>query len=60
MENVVWRWIMELLRYTRKLYDKIKFYDKYFQYNNFESLINNPFFKLKPFEVTVIFESEPK
>ena len=47
---------MELLSYTRKLYENIKFYDKYFRYNNFESLINNPFFKLQPFEVTIIFE----
>ena len=45
---------MEFLNYTRKLYKKINFYDKYFQYNNFESLLNNPFFKMQQPEVTVV------
>ena len=45
---------MELLNYTRKLYKKINFYDKYFQYNNFESLLNNPFFNMQQFEITLI------
>lgn len=47
--------VMNLLNYTYKLYNKIKFYDKYFQNNNFESTVNNPFFKAKSQDITIVW-----
>lgn len=47
--------VMNLLNYTYKLYNKIKFYDKYFQDNNFESTVNNPFFKAKSQDITIVW-----
>lgn len=52
----VGNWIMDLLNYTKKLYDKIKFYDSIAQ-NTFSGLHSvNPF--AKPINITIVWVEE--
>lgn len=44
---------MNLLAYTKKIYEKINFYDKTFKNKNFNVNFTNPF--AKPINVTVIW-----
>lgn len=45
---------MNLLNYTRKLREKLNFYNTYAK-NNFESSYNNPFFRKEAFDITIIW-----
>ena len=49
---------MNLLAYTKKLYEKISFYDKAFNRKNFDVNVTNPF--ARPLNVTVIWIEKDK
>lgn len=49
--------VMNLLDYTKKLYEKINFYDKTAK-NNYYKYSSNPF--CKPVNVTIIWVDETK
>jgi len=44
---------MNLLNYTKKLYEKINFYDRILKPKNFDKNMTNPF--SKPLNVTIIW-----
>lgn len=44
---------MNLLTYTKKLYEKINFYDKILKPRNFDINMSNPF--AKPLNITIIW-----
>lgn len=49
---------MNLLTYTKKLYEKINFYDKVFKNKNFDNYASNPF--NNPKSLTVIWVEHNK
>lgn len=50
---------MNLLTYTKQLYEKINFYDKLFKQQNLDISMTNPF--AKPLNITIIWlESDEK
>lgn len=44
---------MNLLAYTKKLYEKIRFYDSVLKNKNFDNDFENPF--CKPLNITIIW-----
>ena len=49
---------MDLLNYTKKLYNKIKFYDNKIKDTNFDKSNPNPFYIREPVNLTVIWIQE--
>ncbi len=47
--------MMNLLAYTKKLYEKINFYDKIIKNKNFPTNISNPFAAKQPVNLTIIW-----
>ena len=46
---------MHLLNYTKNLYHKINYYDKYIKDNNLKSQLYNPFIDTEKYDVTIIW-----
>ncbi len=46
---------MNLLAYTKRLYEKINFYDRIIKSQNFPNNISNPFAKQQPVNLTIIW-----
>ena len=49
---------MNLLSYTKKLYKKVNFYDKYIKDTNYKSAAQNPFRNKERSNITVIWVQE--